>query len=224
MGTLDKPNKQDKRWLDTRVGDIIVFVIIVLISMVLPPLGALLVFLAYKVKGLSYKTPGLYKPKSVFNTLLVGIALGVVLKLLFKIVIMPMLGAPPVSAAFGFLEQDLQQAILFSFYVIIAAGFSEEIVFRGFVYSKLMEWWGSSIKTQAVIVVLSSLIFGIPHIYQGLHGAIHAGLVGSVLGVLYLVQRRNIWLPIIVHSVYDLTAIYLVYHGLEYNLATLFFD
>ena len=85
-----------------------------------------------------------------------------------------------------------------NFYAVsVTAGIVEEIVYRGFVIwylGQYMPVWGA--------VVVSSVAFGLGHSYQGASGAVRAGLVGLVFGVLY-VGTGSIWLPIIAHILLD---------------------
>ena len=87
-----------------------------------------------------------------------------------------------------------------SFYrVSVTAGIVEEIVYRGFVLwhlAQFMPLWAA--------VIVSSLGFGVGHIYQGVNGATRAGLVGLAFAIFYVVTG-SIWLPIIAHALLDIT-------------------
>jgi len=79
----------------------------------------------------------------------------------------------------------------------VTAGIVEEIIYRGFVIwylALVMPIWGA--------VVVSSVLFGIGHSYQGVSGAIKTGLVGLSFGTLY-VLTGSIWLPILGHVLLD---------------------
>ena len=87
---------------------------------------------------------------------------------------------------------------LHNFYgVSITAGIVEEIVYRGFVL-----WYLALFVPLWAAVVVSSVIFGLGHSYQGINGATRAGLVGLAFGVLY-VGTGSIWLPIVAHMLLD---------------------
>jgi membrane protease YdiL (CAAX protease family) len=49
----------------------------------------------------------------------------------------------------------------------------------------------------------SSLIFGLGHGYQGLAGIINTTTIGLLLGTLYLISKRNLWVNIVCHGVID---------------------
>jgi peptidyl-prolyl cis-trans isomerase A (cyclophilin A) len=82
-----------------------------------------------------------------------------------------------------------------SFYrVSVTAGIVEEIVYRGFVL-----WYLALLMPMWAAVVVSSLAFGVGHIYQGVNGATRAGLVGLAFAIFYVVTG-SIWLPIIAQA------------------------
>ncbi len=82
----------------------------------------------------------------------------------------------------------------------IGAGISEELVFRGF----LMYYLSAYIPhiNTAEKVLLTSLVFGLAHIYQGWRRSIPTGIVGIVLALLY-VFSGSLLLPIVVHALAD---------------------
>ena len=106
---------------------------------------------------------------------------------------------------------------------MFSAGLGEEILFRGFLFTRLKLWLGDSLKARAGIILMASLIFGIPHFYQGFYGAVHAVLVGAVFGVMYYKNKGNLWLLVVAHAFYDLFAILLIYQGWDETLGRLFF-
>ena len=81
----------------------------------------------------------------------------------------------------------------------IAAGISEELLFRGV----MQPWLDKFIPLPAAIIV-SNIIFGLLHVRTMLY-AVAAGLVGVYLGVLYAITG-NLLTPIIVHIIYDAIA------------------
>ncbi len=80
----------------------------------------------------------------------------------------------------------------------LTAGIVEEVIYRGFAIWYLAHFiplWGA--------VVVSSMIFGLGHSYQGVAGMARTGLVGFGSGVLY-VFTGSIWLSIIGHALMDI--------------------
>ena len=85
--------------------------------------------------------------------------------------------------------------------VAFGAGFIEELVFRGYLLSRLHAWTGS--RMQAVLV--SSVLFGAIHVWSGPVHMLYAGLFGFVLG-LVVVWRRSLFAAIVAHTWVDIIA------------------
>ena len=79
----------------------------------------------------------------------------------------------------------------------ITAGICEEILFRGYLIGYLEIYVGI---TGAVI--LSSIVFGVGHIYQGRRQAFKIVFLGLLLALFY-VGTGSLWIPIALHAVLD---------------------
>ncbi|WP_421859017.1 CPBP family intramembrane glutamic endopeptidase [Oceanicaulis sp.] len=98
---------------------------------------------------------------------------------------------------------------------ILAAGLGEELFFRGYMINRLRDGLGSGVVMTALTVLLPALYFGYGHFYyQGLRGLITTGLIGLVLGLLFLIYKRNLWPLVIAHAAVDC----LVFTALFFNL------
>lgn len=86
-------------------------------------------------------------------------------------------------------------------FLSLAAGFSEEVVFRGFLPAFLLPSLGS----YALAVVPGCVIFGLMHAYQGAHGMVRAGALGLWLAVGVL-WTGSLWPSIVAHAILDLLA------------------
>ena len=86
-------------------------------------------------------------------------------------------------------------------FVAITAGVCEEILFRGFMlhYLHVFPWT----LNLTVALLISSVIFGCNHLYQGVGGVAGSAIVGFLFGLLFLLTG-NLLLPIIFHGVVDL--------------------
>ena len=85
-------------------------------------------------------------------------------------------------------------------FVAISAGITEEIIYRGYLFYAL----GIIFPHISIILILliTTIIFGIGHIYQGKE-AIKSTLIGFILGIFYIVFNSIIPL-IIIHIAQDL--------------------
>jgi membrane protease YdiL (CAAX protease family) len=85
------------------------------------------------------------------------------------------------------------------FLVAATAGFTEEVLFRGYAIERTTELTGS----RWLGALLPVLVFGAAHApFWGLGHAIVAGLTGLWLTLLYL-WRRNLWTNITAHALLD---------------------
>ena len=86
-------------------------------------------------------------------------------------------------------------------FVSFTAGICEETLFRGFLLHYLHTFPFSLNLTLALLV--SSLIFGLQHLYQGAAGAASTVVVGLLFGLVFLLTG-NLLIPVVVHSALDL--------------------
>jgi len=86
-------------------------------------------------------------------------------------------------------------------FVSISAGVCEETLFRGFLlhYLHVFPWTLNLTLT----LLISSVIFGCNHLYQGAGGVAGTAIAGALFGLLFLLSG-NLLLPIILHGVVDL--------------------
>ena len=96
--------------------------------------------------------------------------------------------------------------------VCITAGICEEVVYRGFLLHYFHVTPVHLSLTWALVV--SSLIFGIGHLYQGIAGAVQTVVIGFVMGAMF-VMTGNLLLPIVVHAVVDLRVLAMLPEGFE---------
>lgn len=86
-------------------------------------------------------------------------------------------------------------------FVCITAGICEETLYRGFLLHYLHVFPGTLNLTLALLI--SSVIFGLCHLYQGTNGAIGSAVVGVLFGLLFILTG-SLFLPMILHAAMDL--------------------
>lgn len=149
-------------------------------------------------------------------TILGGIALGIAMKLLMKAVVLPGFGyADDPNGPFVFLEGNLDEALKWAVFVIWAAGFGEELIFRGFLIGRLSYFWERFGKLGTLgAMLVSAGIFGAMHsVGQGEVGVVNAGIGGIMFASIYVLSGRNLWLVAITHASFDLFSIWMFYTG-----------
>jgi membrane protease YdiL (CAAX protease family) len=94
----------------------------------------------------------------------------------------------------------------------IVGGFYEELVFHGFIFSRLEKLIPGKYALP-LSFLLSNTIFAFYHIKLGAEGVINAFIVGSVCNALMLYYKRNMWYAIFCHAVFDTIALTYIYAG-----------
>jgi membrane protease YdiL (CAAX protease family) len=184
---------------------------------------AILVFAWAHFSNTPLRALGFKRPRHPAATLLGGFALGIVLKLALKSVAMPLLGAPALNPTYHYLVGNAAALAWIVAKVLIGASIGEEVFFRGYLFERVGALLGTSRAALFATVLLTTALFALAHYPdQGLPGAVQASMTGLVLGGIYA-WRREIWLPMIVHAAYDLTAILIIYMDWEEAVARLIF-
>ena len=140
-----------------------------------------------------------------------------------KMVVVPLISADPVNHAYHYLAGNRAALPGMLYALIIGAGFGEETVFRGFMFERLGKLFGSSVWARTLIVTLTSGLFGVAHyVDQGVAGVVQATIVGLVLGTTFAATGR-IWMLMVAHAAFDLTALAMIDWSLETTVSHLIF-
>jgi membrane protease YdiL (CAAX protease family) len=189
---------------------------------VVVPLGAVLVLVWARWSRTPWREIGYVRPRSWMASLAVGIAFGIALKFLMKAIVMPLLGADPINQAYHYLAGN-RAMLPAALWAMIAAGFGEETVFRGYLFERFGKRFGSGAGAKTAIVLLTAGWFGVAHYSnQGLAGAEQGAIVGLVFGAVFAVTGQ-LWMLMCAHSAFDLTALAMIYWNLESDVAHLVF-
>jgi len=146
----------------------------------------------------------------------IGIILGsyVVLELTMDFVFQPLatklFNEPADYSSFEFIKGDSNSYFKYLAFMWISAAFGEELLFRAFAFSQLRKIIG---ERKLIIVVLSAVLFALPHLYQGNSGLFMTFLFGLAFGFIYL-RFKNIWINIVVHGLVDSVFLTLSYYGM----------
>ncbi|RLE01995.1 MAG: CPBP family intramembrane metalloprotease, partial [Candidatus Aminicenantes bacterium] len=108
-------------------------------------------------------------------------------------------------------------AFLFALAVVwTTAAFGEEMIFRGFFLNRLARLGRRRPFSWMIALLFSSVFFGLGHAYQGVAGVVLTALAGLFFGLIYLACRQNLWVPILVHGLYDTTAFLILFLNLDH--------
>ena len=111
---------------------------------------------------------------------------------------------------YSFIQENKIQFITMVVMGWIVGGVYEEIVFHGFIFTRLEKMLPSHYATK-ISFVLTVFIFGAYHYQLGRAGMINATLVGIVYLGLYVYFKRNLWYSVICHGVYNTIVMTLIY-------------
>ena len=188
-----------------------------------PIVSSLLILLWAYLSKTPWSALGFVRPRSWPATVAAGVAFGIALKLVMKAVVMPLLGAPPVNAAYHFLAGNPAALPGMLAAVIIGAGFGEEVFFRGYLFERIDRLLGGGRAALTAIVLFTAALFAAAHYQnQGVPGVEQAAVTGLVFGTMFA-WRRQIWVVMLAHAAFDVTAVALIYWNLEEPAARLLF-
>ena len=182
---------------------------------------AIVVALVAREDG-SFRDMGFRRPASWARLLVTTLMYGFVIQMAFMIVIEPGLshltGDSVDIGVFDGVRGNFVNFLLMMALGWVVGGFLEEFTFRGFIVGRVRWLLGSGTAATWVGVLAAALPFGIAHAYQGVTGMIAAGMIGFVLGAVYVYHRFNLWYAIFTHGFIDTVAIVLLYLDIDQEM------
>lgn len=113
-------------------------------------------------------------------------------------------GQDAAADRFGNIAGNLPVYLMWLGIGIVSGGLAEEVFFRGYLITRLQTAFEGLRLAPVLAVFIPALIFGFGHYYyQGLSGLIATGMIGLVIGCLFLLYKRNLWPLIIAHAFVD---------------------
>jgi len=170
----------------------------------------------------SWREFGLRRPKNWTRTLLLAVGGVITIHVLVGRILSPLVidltNQPVDISRFDALRGNLTALISGLIIVWTLAAFGEEMIFRGFVLNRIVGLFKNKNTGWAIALVLTSIVFGMGHFYQGLSGIILTGIVGVIYAFAYLADRCNLWVPILSHGLYDTSAFLIIFFNLDKSL------
>jgi len=202
---------------------ILAILIILAGNFIIAPLSAILVLIWTKISQTPWREIGYVRPRSWPKTIVTGIVVGVTLKFIMKALVMPLLGAPPINQAYQWVTGNTAVIPLMLYTMIVTAGFGEETFYRGWMFERLGKLLGHSRAAKSAIVLITSILFASVHYpEQGIPGVEQAFLTGLIFASIFAVTGR-IFLLMVMHAAFDLTAVWMIYYALETRIAHFIF-
>lgn len=179
------------------------------------------------LKGTFLKEIGLNKPDSWSKTIGLGILYAVVIFLLFRITLEPLLetitGTERDISRFDYLKGNTTALMSTIIVLWIAAGFVEEVLYRGFLITNIASIFNSSNVGHVIAILLSSTLFALAHGYQGIGGMLLTGFAAIFFSLVFLFHKRNLWIVIIAHGITDSSAAVFLYLDVYEEVSQLLF-
>jgi len=176
----------------------------------------LVIYLFLKRQGLRLTDMGLTKQGISIKAGVVGLCTGLIWLGFILWVYIPLVNRVAVTKPEGYTEYNFLIGNLPAYLMTLVAswivgGVYEELAFRGFIRFGV-EQLVAPIKYKLYIgVVVSSILFGLYHIQQGIFGVIGATLGGLYWAVIVVKNRGDLWPAIFSHAVYDTAALTMIY-------------
>jgi uncharacterized protein len=221
-----EPGRRPANWRQSKwlmVGELVIGVLICIAHVrhfnVLgkTPWLLLLGSISLWVRKIGWRGVGLTRYRTWKITLLLGVAAGFALETFQLFVSQPLLvrflGKQPDLEGFRALTGNLKLTLIFLALAWILAAFGEEMVYRGYLMNRVADLLNRTPRAWIVSLIIVHVGFGLAHVHQGLTGVIDEGLMGLLLGLIYLGTGRNLSVPIIAHGVQDSIDFVLIFLG-----------
>jgi membrane protease YdiL (CAAX protease family) len=167
------------------------------------------------LRGLSWRDVGLGRFKAWWKialwALLAAFIISIIANLLLQPLVDRLISRPVNNSRFESLRGHLPVLLSWLAAVWTIVAFGEEMVFRGYLMNRIADLVGRSRTGWVSALIGSSLIFGLAHGYQGLAGIVSTSEVGLLLGILYLISKRNLWINIVCHGAFDTISLIALY-------------
>ncbi len=177
----------------------------------------LIVWLILKYSGEKFSDIGFRFKSFNMKALIVGSLSAVAILSFMQLLVFPFLEQfitfeETEMGLYDFIRASKAQLLIIVIMGWLIGGFYEELVFHGFIFTRLEKMIPGKHAT-SISFVLSFLIFGVYHLQLGSAGALNALIVGIVYLGLFIYFKRNLWASIICHGVYNSMVMTLIYLG-----------
>jgi membrane protease YdiL (CAAX protease family) len=178
-------------------------------------LGIAFVLLLLWSSRWQWSTIGLIKPVGWLNVWMQAILYSVLLLVVVDMMLVPIVehysGEQVDLSSLNGIKGNFLSYLIFIGFMWVVAAFGEEFVYRGLLVERLASLFGHTKTALWCAVIISSVLFGLAHRYQGISGMLTTGVVGFAMGALFINNKNRLWLTILTHGVYDVIGITLIY-------------
>ena len=147
----------------------------------------------------------------------IGVIAAILLSLFFRFVWDPLINSILPTGKidlsdFASIRNSPFNYVLILVVALLVGGFYEEIIFHGFIFTRLEKIFKGKWAT-FIAFILTTMIFGLYHFQQGIKGILLTAIAGAVYHALILKFNRNLWYGVFVHAFFDFIGLTLIYLG-----------
>ena|SRR5215471_2971969 len=212
---------RESKWLAVAELGLVVLIFVADAHHLVPfsktPFLVLLGTISLWVRRVGWRAIGLTRNRTWAKTLALGFVLGLLMEALELFVTQPflvrVLHKQPDFSVFRSVTGNWKLTLLFIALAWILAAFGEEMVYRGYLMNRVADLLKRTRTAWIISLFAVNIGFGMAHGYQGITGLIDEGLMGVLLGVMYLRTGRNLAVPIVAHGVADTVDFLLIFIG-----------
>lgn len=214
--------------------ELVIVILCLLLITFLPTLGLLIAFAIlalYLVIGKDrkqkLKSIGFKEPPNWWKTIIVSLLLGIIIEISLQIFFYPIIekltGSKIDLSAFDSVRGNFPNYIMMVIAGWVVGGFIEEILYRGFLITRLAKLFKNENSGNSIAIILTSAIFAYTHIYQGWNGVIITGLFGILIGFIFIKNNKILWYTILIHGFVNLAGFTIIYLNLDKKISMLLF-
>ena len=185
-------------------------------STVIPVL--FIAMLSLWLRSKRWRDMGLFVPKNWLMVAVIGIIIGIVATAINIGVVTPFLikisGAAIGLSSVAFIKGNIFNFVVALVFIWMFAAVAEEMVYRGYVLNRITDMAGQNSCGYAVAITIGAILFGIAHARLDIASMAGIFLAGTFNGLLYIANKRNLLLPIIVHGTMDSIVLILLFLGM----------
>lgn len=160
--------------------------------------------------GFSFKR---FAVKAVWVGAIAAVLLFVFLNYILFPLLSKVISLPPANLEdFKNIRHNLPNYIFILIAGFIVGGFYEELVFHGFIFTRIEKITGGK-NALLISFILTNLIFGLYHFQLGTAGMLNAFVAGCAYHALMIKFNRNLWYSIFFHTFFDVIGLTYIYLG-----------
>jgi membrane protease YdiL (CAAX protease family) len=186
------------------------------------PILFVLALISIRLRECSWSAIGLSGPKSWLLTIFIAFIAAIAVIAIGEFVTEPLahtLGlhtaksAAATAASIGLKHGDYLSLAKTLALIWTFAAFGEEISYRRYLLGRAADVLDGSSLAYWIGLLVASVLFGFGHYYQGPAGVFTTGCDGLMIGAVYLLCRRNLWVAVLTHGLVDTIGLILVFFG-----------